>query len=702
MTSTSLHLDFESRSTLDLRDVGTYVYAEHPTTDIWCAAYAFGDEEPRIWTLGQPCPYSIIEHIEDGGLIKAYNANFERIMWKHVMSRYGWPVPHDEQYHCVMVRAMAMSLPGDMERCALALGITEKKDMAGSRLMLQMARPRAIRPKLIWWDQPDKLERLYTYCKQDVRVEIAIEKRLMKLSDLEEKIYHLDQRINDRGVKIDARLCIKAREIIAETYKILDEEIYRISDGLIGACTNTQEITHFLKKRGVPAESIAKEAMEELLGLEIPADCRRVLELRKESAKTSVAKVTAMLKRMSNDGRMRGNLQYHGAGTGRWAARGAQLQNLPRASDSSKKIIRELINAIMTKNAEYIDMVYGPPLTIVSDCVRSMISASPNTVMFAGDYANIEGRVNAWLAGQSDQVKLFSENAPIYEIMAAKIYSLSVDQIKKESIQRQLGKAATLGCGFGMGWKKFIETCRKQSIIIDEKTGQRVIKTWRTTNDRIVAFWHGLEQAAVRAVQEKGKVFRYGKIAYRQNGSFLWCQLPSGRLICYPHPRLAFKETPWSRDKRVTWYNEQIEAFNIDLPVLPETAGTVKIEAAFAQLKPLIPSWWDPPLREDKENICFKGINPVNKQWEDQFTWGGSLVENVAQGTARDIMAEAMLRLEDHGYHVILTVHDEIVSEVAKSFGSIEEFTKLMEESPTWAEGCPIAVEAWNGARYRK
>jgi DNA polymerase bacteriophage-type len=377
--SEGLHCDLESRSTVDLRKTNVGVYAEHPTTDVICLAYAFGSAEPEIWLPPQPCPPKIAEHVVSGGLVYAWNCNFERVMWREILSpRYGFPMLQIEQCRCVMAQAYALALPGALENAAIVLGLSQLKDDAGKRLMLRMCRPRQPKknekPGLCWWDDPADLARLVDYCKNDVVVERAIFDRLLPLNDIEQKVWQLDARINDRGVYIDVELCHAANKIVDQTVRKLNQELAQITDYEVRGLSNTAELIRFVRKHGIDADSIAKDKVIDLLIRDdLPAAVRRALEIRQEGAKTSVAKINAMLARRQADGRMRYNLQYHGAGTGRWAARGAQLQNLPRPS--MKGDLSRVIDDLMLGDAEVIEVLHGPPLSVVSDCIRGMIAA---------------------------------------------------------------------------------------------------------------------------------------------------------------------------------------------------------------------------------------------------------------------------------------------------------------------------------------
>lgn len=377
----ALHIDVETRSALDLQASNAYCYFDHETTDLWCAAYAFGSTEPKLWFPGQPCPPAIVEHVEAGGLVYAWNAQFERLAWRRLLGpKYGWPVPKLEQYRCVMAQSYAMALPGKLEHAAIVLGLSQMKDDLGYRLMMKMCRPQQPKknekPGLYWHDDPADLIRLGQYCQQDVRTEVAIFERLLPLNETEQQTWFLDQRINDRGVYIDADLCNAANKIVDQTTKKLNQELTRITDYEVRALSNTAEIIRFVRKHGIDADSVAKDQVIDLLIRDdLPPVVRRVLEIRQEGAKTSTAKINAMLARRQADSRMRGNLQYHGASTGRFSARGAQLQNLPRPS--MKGDLSQVIDDLMLGDAEVIEVLHGPPLSIVSDCIRGMIRAEP-------------------------------------------------------------------------------------------------------------------------------------------------------------------------------------------------------------------------------------------------------------------------------------------------------------------------------------
>jgi DNA polymerase len=651
-----LHLDVETRSAVDLKLAGPWVYAQHQSTDLWCACWAIGDRAVQTWRPGDPAPAQLVEHVAAGGPLVAHNAmSFERVIWRNILAiRYGWPEPALEQWHCTGALAAAMALPRSLDEAARALGLPVQKDMAGHRLMLQMARPRLIEPdgRIVWWDVPDKVRRLIAYCQQDVEVERALHQRLRPLSDVEREVFLLDARINERGVAVDLELVEAAEALVAETQAQLDAEMRGLTGGVIEAATQTARLLTWLRARGVEADSVDKPAVAGLLDTDLPDDVRRVLEVRAGAARSSTAKLQAFRARTCRDGQLRDNLLYHGAGTGRWSGKGVQLQNLPRPSIVADT--EAAITAIRQREeAWWIDAFHGPPMGVVSDCLRGMLIASPGMELIAADFAAIEARVLAWLAGQRDLIRLFATGGDAYRHMAAEIYGRSADAIAKGSIERQLGKQAVLGCGYGLGAPKFRTTCAKAGIQIDEALAERVVQTYRTTNGRIVALWRELEDAALRAVERPGLTVpaAAGRVRFRIKGDFLWLILPSGRPLAYARPRIEDAETPWG------------------------------------QLRP---------------QVTYLGVNSITRAWERQSAYGGRWTENVVQAIARDLLAAAMLRLEQAGYPVVLSVHDEIVAEVPAGVGSVQQFEAIMCQLPDWAKGCPVAAEGWRGLRYRK
>lgn len=341
---THLFLDFETRSTVDLKKAGLDVYARHPTTDVMCVGWAYGDEPVEVFDreTAQRGQYDLLNFVMDGVTVIAHNAPFELAIWNEVMvPRYGWPTLKPEQVVCTMAMAYAMALPGSLEKAAAAVGIDQQKDMAGNRIMLQLAKPRAIKEDgtIVWWNDPAKLEKLYAYCKQDVKVERELYKRLVPLSDQERKIWLLDYRINQRGVAVDRQAVEAAIKIVEAEKRRLDKAMRDVTGNSVVSCSAISQLTDWLRWKGVKADGVAKADVVDLLEQDdLPSECRQALLLRQEAAKSSTAKLEAMTKGVCDDGRMRGLFQYHGAATGRWAGRRVQLQNLPRPKLGQKEI----------------------------------------------------------------------------------------------------------------------------------------------------------------------------------------------------------------------------------------------------------------------------------------------------------------------------------------------------------------------------
>lgn len=662
-----LHVDFETRSTADLLETGVHKYANDPQTDVWLAALALDDGPIHVWYPGQPLPDEFAAHIERGGTVCAHNASFEWHIVEYICApRYGWPRVKPEQLDCTAARAAIMALPRSLAQAAPAIGLPIEKDDAGRRLMLQMCRPRRVEADgtPVWWDDPAKLKRLADYCVRDLEVERELDHVLQPMTPDEREVWLLDFYMNLRGVGVDLRLVKRAGLLLERAMSSYNAELTRITNGQVTAVTAVAAMTGWLHQRGVSVESLDKGTVRDLLGADaVPDDVRRVLEIRREAGKSSTAKLLSFAHRTEADGRMRENLMYHGASTGRWAGRGVQLQNLPRP-ELSKKAVADAISTIRAAapgteadTSALVEAFYGPVPTVVSDLLRGCVVAEPGHVLYASDFANIEGRVLAWIAGQSDLVDAFASGGKIYESMAAAIYGCPVSAIADGSRERHLGKTAVLGCGYGMGAKKFRETCTAAGIDIDEDMAKHAVDTYRRVNDKIVEFWYGTEDAAIRAVKRPGVVTEFRGVKFLSRDKWLRVRLPSGRDLWYREPMVERAATPWGKEK---------------------------------------------------DQLSFMGVESMTKRWLRQRTFGGSLVENIVQAIARDLLAAAMLRINTRfsagGMRCVLSIHDEIIAEApAACRVTVAEFEACMAETPMWAAGCPVkAAGGYIAERYRK
>jgi DNA polymerase len=631
-------IDFETRSAVDLRKTGVYKYASDQSTDIWCMAYkAPWSDDVQVWLPGDEMDTYLEDWIIAGGLLSAWNANFERTIWNEIMvGRYQWPRTNIKQWRCTMAQASAMGLPRSLGQAAAVLGVEEQKDKTGAALMLRMARPRKVNAdgSYTWWNTKDKLDALVAYCQQDVRTELSVAEVLHAMPDSERRLYQLDQRVNDRGVALDVDLVHRVKELANNASLEIDAEIQRLTKGQVKAATNAMDLTAWLNAHGIRAKSVDKQTVGRLLSFDrLHPVIREVLKLRQNGAKSSTAKYDAMLHAVNADGRMRGLLVYHGAATGRWSGRLVQPQNFPRPQKKQDEL-----DAIIAKLKAGEDVSeHGAGTVLASDLLRSMLVADEGHRLMFADYSAIEARVLAWVAGQSDLVETFRKGGDVYIEMASAIYNVGVESVTDK--QRQVGKMAILGCGYGMGGKRFAEQCATMGIRVDEDEAKRIVAVYREKNNRIAQYWRDVENDFVEMVKDAGRV---GSVKL---------PLPSGRLLTYHNPRIIQRETPWGAMR-----------------------DTAQVDT----------------------------LNSVTRQWTSQIIWGGLLTENVVQATARDMMATAMMALELKGYNVILSVHDEIICEVPDDFGSLDEMIDIMTQVPAWAEGCPINAEGKEGKRYRK
>lgn len=654
MGYTALHLDFETRSQCCLKTRGLYTYADDPSTDILVACFAFDDGPVESWVPGKLLPNSFVEHIRRGGLVYAHNAAFEIAITSYVAyEKYGWPIITADQAICTMAKALAMSLPASLEQLAPALGLTQQKDTEGHRLMMKLSKSTA--PV-----EPKDLERLTAYCAQDVEVERAADKRMLNLSPSERKVWILDQKINRRGIRADIQSIGKAILVVDSEKEKLDQKMATLTNGIVSKCTNVGQLKDWLEdKIGREVPTLDKSAVAELIGLEpqeTSTDVKTALLLRQEAGKSSVSKLEAMRDRANTDDRIRGTMQYHGAGTGRWAGRGIQPQNFPRGRYKPEEV--EDIFSLFGESpaAEHIALFYGKPLRVISDCLRAFIIASPGAVLFSGDFAGIEARVIAWLANEKSVLDIFRRGEDPYVYAYARAFHIDPKDVT--TAQRAIGKVMVLALGFGGGAGAFSQMAKTFGLIVDEDEAENLKQRWRQAHPSIVKFWYALENLAMDACRYPGEKFHANEhVAFKKKGSFLFCQLPSGRVISYPYPKIELQ----------TYKNKK--GFLIE-----------------------------------REGLTYMGVHPKTRKWDRLKAYGGLLAENVTQATARDLMVRSMFNLEEAEYRVVFTVHDEIVVEhrtkdIAEDKKQIE---RLMVDTPSWATGLPVGVEVKAGKRYAK
>lgn len=685
-----LHIDFETRSDLDLPKVGIHTYVTSPNTDILCMGWAFDDDDPEIWLPGMNIPPRIHDHVRSHGDTWAHNAQFEYEVWNKIGGRYFLPGLERKQLTCTMAMAYAMAIPGGLDKCAAVLGITERKDEEGARIMRQLCQPRTIKDGVpIWWDKQEfreKYEKLYEYCKQDLRVEREAAKRMVRLSPYEKNVWVLDQKINARGIAVDVDAAYGISLLVEQEKERLNGELEKLTRGEITTSNQTARIVKYLGDRGVKTESIDKAAVLGLMDTNLPEDCKRLLEIRQLASKASTAKLSPMIGSIGPDLRLRGSFQYSGANTRRWAGRRVQLHNLPRP-----RLEPAEIDAILTQvsheklNLEAFHLFYGQPIQVASDLLRGMFVASPGHDFIGADFSAIEARVLAWLAGQESKLEIFRRGEDPYLAAASDIFGKPIPTIIKT--ERAVGKVAELALGYGGGvgafqamakgynvkmapafealakrcsqeelhkiTEKFEDSKYKDVLSFAEFAASDLTKMfWRDKNQSIVSYWHELENAAIEAVQRPGQISKVGAVAYVMRGSFLLCRLPSGGVLFYPFPEIQMVRTPWGQKKAA---------------------------------------------------LTYKFEDSQSKKWIRGSTYGGSLAENVTQAVSRDLLADAMLRLDAAEFDIVLHVHDEVVCESSDpTDASLEVMVDIMEQLPPWAYGLPIEAAGFCARRYQK
>jgi len=667
-----LSIDFETRSVLDLRKTGAFRYAEHPSTEVLCASYAFDDGPVLRWRKGEPCPMAIREHVAGGGKIRAWNAQFEAALWVNAVYHQGWLPVEPEQFLCSASLAARCALPRSLEEAARALGLPVRKDAEGHRLMLQMCKPRSIAPDgtVTWWEDEARMGRLMQYCDTDVIVEREVFKHLPAVgSETERAVWLLDQEINRRGIGLDRAFVERMSDMTSRATGVLDAEMATATRGQVSKVTQVGRLTAWvLGETRSGLESLDKEHIRDLLkteGLSTPV--REALEIRQEGSKSSTAKLVSMQRCVCDDGRVRGLLRYFGASTGRWAGQLVQPQNFPRGTVLK---VERYLPLIQAGEYDLLEMAAGEPvMDILASSLRGCFVSGEGKEFIAADFNAIEARVLAWLAGAKDMLAEFAKPAPaLYAEMGAAIFGVSAEQVQAghESgdwpLGRWLGKTTVLGAGFQMGWEKFLTQARKLGEVdLGEDVARRAIDTYRSLHYQVPALWRGMQAAAVDVVEHNVTAWTEvagsnGLLHFAMDGGWLRMGLPSGRSLWYYGAEIRERELPWS---------------TLEAP-------------AFAPA------------------VTYMGVNSITRKWQRQVLYGGLLTENACQAVARDLMAEAMLRVESAGYPVVLTVHDEVVSEIPRGFGSVEGYCELMAQVPEWAAGCPIAAEGWRGERYRK
>ena len=646
-----LSIDIETYSDIDLTRSGVYAYAEDKSFEILLFAYAFNDEEVKVIDLarGEKIPNSIIRAIEDEAVIKtAFNANFERVC----LSKYLRKDLKANSWRCTMVHAASLGLPLSLEKVAEVLRLDIQKMKEGRDLIKYFSllqKYDETEGQLMFLntkrnypeDDLKRWELFKSYCKRDVEVERAIRKRLEKylISDSEQQLYVLDQEINDRGILIDMNLVYGAIECDELYRSDINRRLKEITG--IENPNSVSQLKSWLIDKGIAVRSLSQKEIMKLLK-HCNEEIAEVLNLRLKLSKTSIKKYEAIERSICSDLKVRGLFQFYGANrTGRWAGRLVQVQNLPQNHIDNLNLARKLV---MISDLLSITKLYENVPQVLSELIRNAFIAKEGHKFIVSDFSAIEARILAWLAGERWRIEVFNSHGRIYEESASRIFDVPVEMITKDSDLRNKGKIAELALGYG-GGEGALKAMGAVENGLDEDELLDVVRSWRAANSKIVSFWWKIGSAAINAV----KYGRYEDVGYIKiycESGVMFIVLPSGRKLAYIRPRIGKNKY-----------------------------GT--------------------------ESIIFEGISSA-KKWESLETYGPKLVENIVQAIARDILAEAMIRLSAKGYKIVMHVHDEVVIEVPEEEECLGKISELMTVTPKWAEGLKLNAEGFECKYYKK
>ena len=641
-----LEMDIESFSDVDLIKCGVYAYADSPAFEILLFAWSFDGGETQIIDLaqGEKLPAEVEDAIFDVSVTKtAYNANFERTCLSKYFGRYIPP----ESWHCSAVQAAMLALPRSLEDVGRVLGLDEQKMKEGKELIRYFCIPckptkaNGGRTRNLPCHAPEKWELFKTYCKRDVDVEKSIRRKLhnFPIPESEMELYRLDQRINDRGVLVDMGLVEQAIACERLHKEVVTKRAYELT-GLENP-NSVAQLKGWLGDKGMEAESLSKKAVADMIA-ETDGEVEELLRLRLLMAKTSVKKYEAMERSVCSDGRVHGMLMFCGANrTSRWSGKIVQIQNLPKNYIPDLELARDLVKQ---GRFEDIELLYDSTPNVLSELIRTAFIPKPGCRFVVADFSAIEARVLAWLSGEQWRLDVFTSHGKIYEASASSMFHVPMEEITKGSPLRQKGKLAELGLGFGGAAGALISMGALDMGLTEEELPP-LVAAWRKANPHITQFWWDVDAAAIKAVTEKQKT-KVGKIIFEYKSGILFITLPSGRRLSYVKPRMAVN-------------------------------------------------------RFGRDGLTYEGISE-NKKWSRIETYGPKLVENIVQGTARDLLAEAMLRVEKKGYPIVMHCHDEIIAEVPEGSGSVDEMCEIMAIQPKWAEGLPLRADGYSCSFYQK
>lgn len=650
-------VDIETYSSVDLTEAGVYAYTEAPDFDILLISYIFddwGEDDVKTIDCFDADPDMMAEFCEaltDPQIVKtAFNANFERTCLAKWLQK---PMP-PEEWRCTMVKALTLGLPGNLAGAGEALGLPAEKlkDPQGKALIRFFSKPckptrtNGQRTRNLPEHDPAKWQLYKNYNRQDVVTEQEILRKLSiyKTPESEQQLWALDQHMNDNGVALDIPMVEKIVAYDTRRRQELREEAQELT-GLKNP-NSLAQLKRWLAEQGVEMTSVTKDTITEALrDPELPSVVRRVLEIRTALGKTSVAKYSTMLVAHCQDHRLQGILQFYGANrSGRWAGRLVQTHNLAKNSLPDLALARELA---AEGDFDTMGTLFGETAFVFSELIRTAFIPSEGCRFIVSDFSAIEARVLAWIAGEEWVLEAFRAGKDIYCETASRMYHVPVEKHGANSHLRQKGKVAVLACGYqgGVGAMKRMD--KGGSIPEDEL--QSVVDQWRQANSKVVKLWRTVELAARTAIEEHRTIRLKNGIAFGYINGNLFIKLPGGRKLCYWNTRLKL----------------------------------------------------DP--RDGREHIVYMGVNQETKQWGETETYGGKLVENIVQATARDCLAISMQRVAALGYNIVMHVHDEIIVDCPiEDTGAMERINACMAEPIPWAPGLPLRGDGYETPFYMK
>ena len=639
----TISIDIETYSSVNLTKSGVYKYCEADDFEILLFAYSVDGGEVKVVDLamGEKIPLPVLNALTDENVLKwAFNAQFERIC----LSKYIGKHMTAKAWRCTMVWAATLGLPLSLEGVGAVLGLEKQKLTEGKELIRYFCTPGKLRDgttiRHLPQDAPERWEQFKKYNIRDVEVEMSIQQRLSKfpVSETEWQNYILDQEINDRGIMLDMDLVESAIECDNEMRESNLQTAREIT-GLENP-NSTVQLKEWLSEQGVKTETLSKDAIEELLS-EATDNVAEMLNIRKQLAKSSVKKYTAMETAVCKDSRARGLIQFYGANrTGRYAGRLIQVQNLPQNHLPDLEQARTLVKKGFYND---IEMLYDFVPFVLSELIRTAFVPKPGCRFYVADFAAIEARVIAWLAGESWRQDVFASGGDIYCASASQMFHVPVEKNGVNGHLRQKGKIAELALGYG-GAVGALKAMGAVQMGIDESELQPLVDAWRQANTKIVRFWYAVDSAVKECIKERHDTKTHG-ISFSLQSGILFITLPSGRRLAYVKPRIGEN-------------------------------------------------------RFGGESVTYEGISGA-KKWERLESYGAKFVENIVQATARDILAEAMLRLNTSGFDIVMHIHDETVIEAAPET-SLDEICRVMGQTPAWADGLILRADGYVCDFYRK